>query len=142
MRAASLRIASLFALVALLSLFAACGSNRGADTVGTTGSVAPSGKIVIGGITSKEIGRHMGEQERRIAAETEYRALEYGRSGTSLDWKNPATRHRGSIVPGRPYQAGNQYCRSYTHTIYTDNSPDVAKATACRSPDGTWRSVG
>jgi surface antigen len=136
-----LRIASLFALAAL-SLVAACGSNRGSETAAVTGSVAPSGKIVIGGISNKEIGRRMGEQERRIAAETEYRALEYGRSGTPLDWNSPATRHRGSIVPGRPYQAGNQYCRSYTHTIYTGTSPDVAKATACRSPDGTWRSVG
>jgi surface antigen len=137
----SLRIASFLALTALLGLFAACGSNRGADTVGATGSVA-SGKTVIGGIAGKEIGRRMGDQERRIAADAEYRALEYGRSGAPVDWKNPATRHRGSIVPGRPYQAGNQYCRSYTHTVYTGSSPDLAKATACRSPDGTWRSVG
>jgi surface antigen len=137
-----LRIASVFALGVLPCLFLACGSNRGSDTATATGSVAPNGKIVIGGIAAKEIGRRMGEQERRIAAETEFRALEYGRSGAPVDWKNPATRHRGSIVPGRPYQAGNQYCRAYTHTIYTGTSPDMAKATACRSPDGTWRSVG
>ena len=73
-------------------------------------------------------------------ADAEFRALEYGRSGATLDWT--ASSHRGSIVPGKPYQAGNQFCRPYTHTVYTGSSPDVAKATACRSPDGTWRSGG
>jgi surface antigen len=140
MRVASLRILSFLALVALPCLFAACGSNRGSDAAAVTGSVAS--KVVIGGVAAKDVGRRMGEQERRIAAETEFRALEYGRSGTPVDWKGPGTRHRVSIVPGRPYQAGNQYCRAYTHTIYTGTSPDIAKATACRSPDGTWRSVG
>ncbi len=68
--------------------------------------------------------------------------MEYGRSGVAVDWKDPATRRRGSVVPGKPYQAGNQYCRSYTHTVYAGNASDAATATACRSPDGTWRSVG
>jgi surface antigen len=141
MRVASLRIASFVVLATLPGLFAACGSHRGADTVGATGSIA-GGRTVVGGISGNRIGRGLDERERRIAADAEYRALEYGRSGAAVDWKNPATSRRGSIVPGRPYQAGNQFCRPYTHTVYTGKSPAVAKATACRSPDGTWRSVG
>lgn len=141
MRVASLRIASVVALATLPGLFVACGSNRGADTGTVTGSVT-GGKTVIGGIAGREIGRRMGDRERQIAADAEYRALEYGRSGAAVAWQNPATSRRGSIVPGRPYQAGNQFCRPYTHTVYTGKSPAVAKATACRSPDGTWRSVG
>jgi surface antigen len=117
----------------------ACGSNRNADTVGTTGSVTPT-RTVTGGIGGSEIGRRLDARERGIAADAEYRALESGRSGATLDWS--ASKHRGSIVPGKPYQAGNQFCRPYTHTVYAGSSPDVAKATACRSPDGNWRSVG
>lgn len=141
MRVASLHLAAFFALAALPALIVACGSNRNADTVGTTGSVTPA-KTVAGGIGGNDIGRQLDARERSIAADAEFRALEYGRSGATVDWSNPATRHRGSIVPGKPYQAGNQFCRSYTHTIYAGPSPDIAKATACRSPNGTWRSVG
>jgi surface antigen len=136
---ASLRVASFMALAMVPALIVACGSNRSADTVGATGSVTPA-KTVIGGIGSNQAGRQLGARERSIAADAEFRALEYGRSGATLDWA--ASSHRGSIVPGKPYQAGNQFCRPYTHTVYTGSSPDVAKATACRSPDGTWRSVG
>ena len=138
---AVLRIALFVALAMVPALIAACGSNRGADTVGATGSVTPA-KTVIGGISYNEVGRQLSARERSVAAETEYRALEYGRSDTAVDWTYPATSSRGSIVPGKPYQAGNQFCRSYTHTVYTGGSPDISKATACRSPDGVWRSVG
>jgi surface antigen len=141
MRFVSLRIASIVALAALPALFVACGSKRGADTVGATGSIG-STKTVTGGVTVNKIGRQLDDPDRRIAAEAEFRALEYGRSGSTVDWKSPATKRRGSIVPGKPYQVGNQYCRPYTHTIYTGSSPDIGKATACRSPEGNWRSVG
>lgn len=141
MRFVSLRIASIVALVALPVLFVACGSKRGADTIGATGSIAPT-KTVTGGVSANKIGRQLDDRDRRIAADAEFRALEYGRSGSAVDWKSAATHRRGSIVPGKPYQVGSQYCRPYIHTIYTGSSPEIGKATACRSADGNWRSVG
>jgi surface antigen len=76
-----------------------------------------------------------------MAAAAEYRALEYGQPGAPTPWDNPASQHRGQIVPGKPYQQGNLYCRAYTHTIYISGQPTTARGTACRQPDGTWKTV-
>ena len=157
MRLTSARIALVVTLAMLPALIVACGSNnRQGSLVGSfAGSIGgaqtgrgPSrvvtipGGAVIGGIGSNEVGRQMSDRERGIAANAEYRALEYGRSGAPTAWDYPATSHRGSIVPGRPYQKGSQYCRTYTHTINRSASPETVKGTACREPNGTWRSVG
>lgn len=157
MRVASSRLAFVVVLAMLPVLVAACGiGNRqstGALVGPITGSIPGAGRAparaataasgaVIGGISSNAIGRRMDERERRIAANAEYRAMEYGRSDTPLAWDDPTTRHRGSIVPARPYQQGSQYCRSYVHTIYAGGAPQISKGTACRESNGTWRSVG
>jgi surface antigen len=155
MRVASPRIAFVVTLALLPVLIVACGSeNHGALLGAFTGSVADAqtGKghaaattatgAVIGGIGGNEAGRQMSDRERRVAANAEYRALEYGRSGMPTSWDYRATGHRGSIVPGRPYKKGDQYCRTYTHTINRGAPPETVKGTACREPGGTWRSVG
>lgn len=155
MRIALLRAASIAALALVPVLIVACGSNQGAGSLlgafsspvskpaedkgrvrASTGSGA-----VVGGIASKEIGREMSTRERGIAADAEYRALEYGQSGSKTAWSYPAMNHRGSIVPGRPYKKGEQYCRTYTHTITRGGSPAIVKGVACREDNGTWRTV-
>ena len=155
MRVALLRAASLATLALVPVLIAACGSNQGAGsllgafsspaakTADSRGRVRVSaGKgAVIGGISGNGIGREMSTQERAIAADAEYRALEYGGSGSTTAWSYPAMNHRGAIVPGRPYKKGEQYCRTYTHTIHRGGSPKVAKGVACREDNGTWRGV-
>ena len=135
-----------FAGVALLCAgpaLTACGSGGGHDfsvaDASATGSLPASRSLVIGGISTNQSGG-LNASERRIAADAEYRALEYGRSGTPVDWDSRNS--RGSIVPGKPYKAGDQYCRPYTHTFYTGESPLTEKATACRTDNGVWRSVG
>lgn len=157
MRVASARIALVVTLAMLPALVVACSSiNQHGSLLGSvTGSiggakpakgqsrvVTTAGAAVIGGIASNEVGRQMSDRERGVAANAEYRALEYGRSGAPTAWGYPATSHRGSIVPGRPYKKGSQYCRTYTHTITRSASPEIVKGTACRESDGTWRSVG
>jgi surface antigen len=138
MRVAFFRVGSLVALVALPGLIVACGSNRG-DSDAVTGSVAPA-KTVIVGIGSNAAGGRLDGPDRQTAAAAEFRALEYGRSGMAVEWAGP--QRRGSIVPGKPYPVGNEYCRAYTITVYAGRSPETAKSKACRSPEGTWRSVG
>ena len=96
MRVASPRIVSLVVLAMLPGLVAACGPDNlqgglllGAFTSSSAGTQAGNGHdraattaagAVIGGIGSNEVGRQMSDRERRIAANAEYRALEYGRS--------------------------------------------------------------
>jgi surface antigen len=69
-------------------------------------------------------------------------ALESGRSGAAVPWRNPDSGRYGSVVPGPAYQANGLQCRRYTHTIYIDGQPQVARGSACRNPDGTWTATG
>jgi surface antigen len=155
MRVVLLRMASLATLALVPALIAACSSNQnGGFLLGAFSSPAPKpapgnarvrastgNGAVIGGIASQGIGRAMSTRERGIAADAEYRALEYGQSGSKTAWSYPAMNHRGAIVPGRPYKKGEQYCRIYTHTINRGAGPEIVKGTACRDDNGTWRGV-
>ena len=96
---------------------------------------------MIGGIVGSEIGRSMDKQDRLLAQQAEYAALEEGESGNPRRWRNPDNDHYGDIVPSRPYKRGSVDCRDYTHTIYIDGKPRTMRGTACRNPDGTWRNV-
>ena len=78
--------------------------------------------------------------QRAYAAQMQ--ALESGKSGAAVGWKNPDSGRHGSIVPGPAYQSNGLQCRPYTHTIYIDGKPQVARGNACRNPDGTWSAVG
>lgn len=146
--------------IALVPLFlAACGpgNKQGTGTIvgavaGGAAGAAIGGKknripgiaigAMAGGILGNLIGADLDERDRQLAAAAEYRALEYGQAGQATPWNNPNTQHRGQIVPGKPYQQAGTYCRPFTHTIYVSGQPQTARGTACRQPDGTWKTVG
>lgn len=147
-----------FAALLIPVTLAACGPGRNADSGTVVGAVAGgllgsqvgkgSGRIAgaavgafLGGVVGHEIGRRMDEVDRRAAMEAEYRALERGRTGVAEPWRNPNTGHYGTVVPGKPYMASSQHCRTYTHTIYIDGRPETISGRACRNPDGTWHKV-
>ena len=114
------------------------------NTVGNgTGRVlATVAGAVVGGIVGSEIGRSMDQQDRRLAQEAEFEALERGRSGERRVWRNPDNGRYGEVVPGTSFRRGEADCRDYTHTVYIDGRPQAMRGTACRNPDGTWSSVG
>jgi len=147
-------------VIALVPLFlAACGPGNKQGTGTVVGAVAGGaagaaiggeknriGGVAIGamagGLLGNLIGADMDQRDRELAAAAQYRALETGNPGVATAWNNPANQHRGQIVPGKPYQQGNSFCRPYTHTIYVSGEPQTARGTACRGPDGTWKTVG
>jgi surface antigen len=97
---------------------------------------------VIGGIVGSEVGRSMDQQDRMLAQQAEFDALERGQSGVVRQWKNPDNGRFGEVVPSRPYKRNAADCRDYTHKIYLDNGqPQVMRGTACRNQDGTWTNV-
>jgi surface antigen len=153
-----MRRASLMMIVLLPFVLAACGPGNKQGTGTIVGAIAGgaagaaiggpknrAGGIAIGavagGILGNVIGKDMDEQDRQMAAAAEYQALEYGQPGAPTPWNNPANQHRGQIVPGKPYNQGSTFCRPYTHTIYIGGQPQTARGTACRGPDGTWKTV-
>jgi surface antigen len=143
-------------LVAAGALLPGCASHQdtgagvGALTGGLIGSSfgRGSGRVaatmvgaVIGGVVGSEIGRSLDRRDRKLAEEAEYDALERGNSGRARVWRNQDNGHYGEIVPSRPYRRGDYDCRDYTHTVYIEGRPEVMRGTACRNPDGTWRSA-
>ena len=95
----------------------------------------------IGGLIGNRIGASMDDEDKQRAYAAQVQALENGRSGAAVAWKNPNSGRHGTIVPGAAYEANGLHCRPYTHTIYIDGRPQVARGSACRNPDGTWTAV-
>lgn len=93
---------------------------------------------LIGGFLGNQIGAQLDEQDRQYYAAAQYAALD---SGYPQRWSNPQSGRYGDVQPAAPYYVNQQYCRDYTNTIYIDGRPQVARGTACRAPDGTWRPV-
>lgn len=108
---------------------------------GTGRALATVAGAMVGGIVGHEIGRSLDEQDRMLAREAEFEALERGQSGVARSWRNPDNGRYGEVVPSRPYKRGPQDCRDYAHTVYMDGRPEVMRGTACRNGDGSWRAV-
>src|SRR3984893_12500247 len=126
------------------SLGAVAGGLIGSQFGGGNGERIAAGLAgaAIGGMIGNRIGASMDDEDKRLAYEAQVQALESGPSGTAVAWRNPYSGRYGSVVPGRAYQANGLQCRPYTHTIYINGTPQVARGNACRNPDGTWTAVG
>src|SRR6516225_7160745 len=123
---------------------ALAGGLIGSQFGGGTGERIAAGLAgaAIGGLVGNRIGASMDDEDRRRAYAAQMQALESGRSGAAVAWKNPDSGRYGSIVPGAAYEANGLQCRPYIHTIYIDGRPQVAQGNACRNPDGTWTAGG
>jgi surface antigen len=95
----------------------------------------------IGGLIGNRIGASLDDDDRQRAYAAQMQALEAGPSGAPVAWRNPDSGRYGSVVPGPVYVSNGLRCRQYTHTIYIDGRPQVARGTACRNPDGTWTAL-
>ena len=123
---------------------AVAGGLIGSQFGGGTGERIAAGLAgaAIGGLIGNRIGAGMDDDDKRRAYAAQMQALESGKSGVAVAWKNPDSGRYGTVVPGPQYQQGGRNCRSYTHTVYIDGQPQTSRGTACRNPDGTWTAVG
>ena len=92
--------------------------------------------------TTGSIGTTLDERDRQRAYAAEVQALESGEPGIPVGWRGEGPQRYGTVVPGVPYQARGARCRDYSHSIYIDGRPQIARGTACRNPDGSWAPVG
>ena len=119
---------------------AAIGSQFGGGTGGhVAGALIGAG---IGGLIGNRIGAALDDDDKQRAYAAQMDALERGRPGAPVSWRNPDSGRYGTVVPGPAYDQAGRHCRSYTHTIYIDGQPQTARGTACRNPDGTWSALG
>jgi surface antigen len=151
-----------FLAVALIGVgISACSADSGSKEVGGTAAGALAGGLIgnaiggstgnrlagtvigaaIGGFVGNRIGASLDDEDKRRAYAAQMQALEAGPSGAPVAWRNPDSGRYGNVVPGPAYQANGANCRSYTHTIYIDGTPQTERGTACRNPDGTWTTM-
>lgn len=136
----------LFPAALLVAGLAGCASNSSSGTRSLSTSAAlPTAPVmsgvVSGGLISGGIGNGLDEADRKRAYDAEVSALETGGPGYPVGWKGDSGA-RGTVVAGPPYaRSGFQSCRDYSHTIYIDNRPQIARGAACRTPEGKWQPV-
>lgn len=97
--------------------------------------------VAAGGVINNAIGGGLSEADRQRAASAELAALEDGGPGTPVGWKGDNGIH-GTVIAGPAYQRpGYVRCRDFSHTIFIQNKPQLARGAACRSPEGAWSVV-
>ncbi len=94
-------------------------------------------RALDGGLISKIDGTNLGAEDRKLALQAEYKALEDAPGGQAVPWSG-ATGVSGTVVAATPYQVGTQNCRQYTQTVNVDGRSLVSRGAACRNPNGTW----
>jgi surface antigen len=87
------------------------------------------------------IGAALTDRDRQRAYAAEMQALQHGEPGVPVGWRNRDSGHRGTVVPGPPYQENGQTCREFSHTVYVETNPQTARGSACRNADGSWSPV-
>ena len=98
--------------------------------------------VLIGGLLGGALGNSLDNADRNYAERNAHYALESTPTGTTSEWRNPDSGHRGSTTPIRTYEtASGSYCREFTQTIYVGGRAEEGYGTACRQPDGSWQIV-
>src|ERR671924_1046223 len=112
-----------------------------AAALGGKGTGIAAGTI-LGGLIGGAIGDRLDAADRAKANAASSQALESIPSGQSVAWRNPDSGTSGVVTPMRTYQtATGQYCREYTQTITIGGERHQSYGTACRQPDGSWKTV-
>ena len=121
---------------------------------------------VIGGVAGGLLGSQFGSGSGQLIATgvgTLLGAAVGGSAGQSLDradalyaeraysdsiysqgpvhWRNPRSGHHGQFEAGPAYNHGGRQCKQIESTFYGPNGPYQNYATACRMPDGSWRTI-
>ncbi len=109
---------------------------------GTGRTAAIIGGTLLGGVLGNSVGRSLDNADMAAYNNATQNAMETGRNGQSLPWKNSQSGNSGSITPSNYYQNNSgQYCREYNQHVTVGGKTQHAFGTACRQPDGTWKIV-
>jgi surface antigen len=105
------------------------------------GGAAIAAGVIGGALLGGFAGSMLDERDKKMAAQNAHRALESTPSGKSVAWTNPDTGNSGSVTPVRTYQQDGTYCREYQQTVTIGGKAEQTHGTACRQPDGSWKTA-
>ncbi|MBO6719164.1 MAG: hypothetical protein JJ913_14500 [Rhizobiaceae bacterium] len=124
---------------------AGCATSGGGGSGSLVGSFAggnrpaSAGLAAIGnGLIGGSVGTSLAPEDRRLALEAEYLALEHTPAGRPVSWKGTNGDATGEVVANQPYRVGSQDCRQYAHTLVTSGRSQTVRGSACRNEDGSW----
>jgi surface antigen len=118
------------------TLTGAAGGDVGSQTGGGKGQLAATAAgAIAGALLGGTVGKSMDEVDRMKANQ----ALESSRIGYTTSWRNPDTDDTYSITPTRTYETASGPCRDFTTQAVIDGKREILYGTACRQPDGSWR---
>ncbi|WP_022722847.1 RT0821/Lpp0805 family surface protein [Rhodopseudomonas sp. B29] len=109
---------------------------------GHSDSAAAVDSAAMGGLIGPKIGALLNAEDRRLAYAAELEALDNGESGAPVPWKNATSGRYGNIVPGPAYARQGATCRGFQHAVTIGRQIEIARGTACRSPEGQWTAQG
>src|SRR5229473_2260368 len=70
------------------------------------------------------------------------RTLEHTPTGQTVAWHNPQNGAQYRVTPTGNFQGNNgQPCRNFTTQAVIDGRNQDVEGTACRQPDGSWKTV-
>ena len=102
---------------------------------GSGNTIATIGGAALGGFVGSRIGRKMDQDDQRKAAQT----LETSPDGHAGSWRNPNTGQSYAVTPKRTYEGADGPCRDFETTTEIDGRKETVRGTACRQPDGSWK---
>lgn len=122
----------------------AAGAIIGAQFGGGSGQVI-TGAVgaLVGAQVGAIAGRHMDDQDKKLAGETAYYGLERQRDLHVSNWHNPNTAHSGQFVVINTHEDLHRQvvCRDFVHMIKMDGENSKVRGRACRDmhePNGEW----
>lgn len=135
-------------------LLSACGTMNNEDVGTVAGGVvggllgsqfgAGSGKVaaaaggaLVGAFLGGRIGKSMDKQDQMQMQ----MALETAPTGTPRQWVNPNNGRQYTVTPLRTYYNHQHPCREYVSNATIDGRVEKIRGTACRQPDGSWRTT-
>ena len=114
------------------------GGLLGSQFGGGSGKIAAAaGGALLGAFLGGRIGKTMDKQDQMEMQ----MALETAPTGTPKKWVNPNNGNHYTVTPMRTYYQHRQPCREYVSHAIIDGRSEKIRGTACRQPDGSWRTV-
>ena len=95
--------------------------------------------IIIGSLAGAAVGGGVGrsmDDTDRLKTAT---ALESVRTNVTSAWRNPDTGHEYGVTPTKTYDTATGPCREYTVDSLIGGKKETVYGTACRQPDGSWK---
>ncbi|MEW6121382.1 MAG: hypothetical protein AB1698_02120 [Pseudomonadota bacterium] len=118
-----------------------CVTSGGSGPGGSLASASAPPVVAAGGVLNNALGTGLDEADRQRAYNAEIAALEEGGPGTPVGWRGDNGVH-GTVIAGPAYQRpGYTRCRDFSHTIFMQGKPQLARGAACRNTDGGWTAV-